>query len=46
MAEAGESRAWFNVGWLKAQLPEAVKRCGRALGRVAAAKPFWIAKRG
>jgi len=43
-AEAGEARAWFNVGWLEAQLPDAVKRCGSALGRVASAKPFWKGK--
>jgi inorganic triphosphatase YgiF len=46
MAEGGEPRAWFNVGWLKAQMPEAVKHCGGALDRVASAKPFWSAKRG
>ena len=43
-AEAGEARAWFNVGWLEAQMPGAVKRCGSALGRVASAKPFWKVK--
>ena len=46
MAEAGASRAWFNVGWLKAQLPEALRRCSDALDRVASAQPFWSAKRG
>jgi len=38
---AGEARAWFNVGWLKAQLPRAVERCSKALERVADATPYW-----
>ena len=38
---AGEGRAWFNVGWLRAQSPRAVERCRKALERVAAASPFW-----
>jgi inorganic triphosphatase YgiF len=38
---SGDVRAWFNVGWLQAQLPEAVEHCGRALQRVVAAAPFW-----
>lgn len=41
--DAGDARAWFNVGWLQAQLPRAVERCGKALGRVSAAEPFWHA---
>ena len=38
---AGDARAWFNVGWLKAQLPRAVERCRKALEHVAAASPYW-----
>ena len=37
----GEARAWFDVGWLKAQTPKALARCRKALGRVADARPFW-----
>ncbi len=37
----GDSGAWFNVGWLKAQQPRAAKRCGKALAEAATAKPFW-----
>jgi len=40
-AEAAEPRAWFDVGWLTAQMPRAVERCCSALARVATAKPFW-----
>jgi inorganic triphosphatase YgiF len=40
-AEASEPRAWFDVGWLTAQMPRAVERCGSALGRVVSAKTFW-----
>jgi inorganic triphosphatase YgiF len=39
--ESGDAAAWFNVGWLQAQLPRAVERCDRALRRVGAAEPFW-----
>ncbi len=38
---AGDERAWFNVGWLCAQLPRGVKRCRRALEDAAKARPFW-----
>jgi len=38
---AGDARAWFNVGWLKAQSPRAIERCRKALERVAAARPYW-----
>jgi len=37
----GDARAWFNVGWLKAQLPEAVERCAECLREVVDAEPFW-----
>ena len=37
----GDARAWFNVGWLKAQLPHAVERCGKSLRGVVDADPFW-----
>ena len=39
--DAGDARAWFNVGWLKAQLPRAIGRCAKALRKVATARPFW-----
>lgn len=39
--EAGAARAWFNVGWLSAQLPPGAKRCKKALARAATARPFW-----
>ena len=38
---AGDSGAWFNVGWLKAQLPRATKGCRKAPAEAATAKPFW-----
>ena len=38
---AGDARAWFNVGWLSAQLPMGVKRCRKALEQAATARPFW-----
>lgn len=39
--DAGDDRAWFNVGWLSAQLPRGVKRCRKALTQAEAAQPFW-----
>ena len=39
--DSGDARGWFNVGWLKAQLPRAVARSAKSLRRVAAARPFW-----
>jgi triphosphatase len=41
LIDAGDARAWFNVGWLKAQLPRALARCAKALRRVAVTRPFW-----
>jgi len=41
-AEAGDAEAWFNVGWLTAQLHASVRRCRRSLRRAARAKPFWV----
>jgi triphosphatase len=41
VVDGGDARAWFNVGWLKAQLPQAVERCRKVLQRAAAARPFW-----
>ena len=41
-AEAGDAEAWFNVGWLTAQLDASVRRCRRSLRRAARAKPFWV----
>jgi len=40
-AEHEDARAWFDVGWLGAQLDEAARRAARSLRRSAAAKPFW-----
>ena len=37
----GDADAWFNVGWLTAQLETSARRCGKALARAAKAKPFW-----
>ena len=37
----GDPRGWFNVGWLRAQLPDAVDRCGKCLRVVVEADPFW-----
>ncbi|HEY2558660.1 MAG TPA: CHAD domain-containing protein [Caldimonas sp.] len=39
--DAGDPRAWFNVGWLRAQQPRAIERCAKCLREVAAADPFW-----
>ena len=41
LIDAGDARAWFNVGWLKAQLPRTLARCAKALRRVGSARPFW-----
>jgi len=40
-AEAGDAQAWFNVGWLTAQLAVSAHSCRRALRRAARAEPFW-----
>jgi inorganic triphosphatase YgiF len=40
-AEAGDAQAWFNVGWLTAQLEASARACRRALRRAARAEPFW-----
>ena len=40
-AEAGDAQAWFNVGWLTAQLDASAHGCRRALRRAARAEPFW-----
>ena len=42
-AQQGSAGAWFNVGWLSAKLPTAVKRCTRSLRGAASAKPYWRA---
>jgi triphosphatase len=39
--DAGDPRGWFNVGWLQAQLPRAMKRCGKRLRKVGGAAPYW-----
>ena len=44
-AEGSEPRAWFDVGWLTAQMPRAVERCGSALNRITSARPFWKDRR-
>jgi inorganic triphosphatase YgiF len=41
MAEAGDGRAWFNVGWLQAREAGAIGRCSVALREVAAARAYW-----
>jgi inorganic triphosphatase YgiF len=38
---AGDGKAWFNVGYLSAQLPMSTKDCAAALKRAARAKPYW-----
>jgi triphosphatase len=38
---SGQSEAWFNVGWVRANLPSTVKRCQKALGKASGASPFW-----
>lgn len=40
-ALGGDANAWFNVGWLTAQLEASARRCGKALARAAKATPFW-----
>ena len=40
-AKSGQAMAWFNVGWLTAQLPSNAAQCRKALKRAASAKPFW-----
>lgn len=44
--DAGDARAWFNVGWLRAQLPRGIKRCDLALEQAALARPFWTSAKG
>ncbi len=41
VVEGGDARAWFNVGWLKAQVPRAIERCGKCLRHVVDAEPYW-----
>lgn len=41
VVERGDARAWFNVGWLKAQVPRAIERCGKCLRHVVDAEPYW-----
>jgi len=40
-AEAGDGRAWFNVGWLQAREAGAIRRCSGALRDVAEATVCW-----
>ena len=40
-AEAGDAQAWFNVGWLTAQLDASAHGCRQALRRAARSEPFW-----
>ncbi len=40
-AQAGNAEAWFNVGWLSAQLATSARDCRKALVRAAGAEPFW-----
>nr|HET7858078.1 CHAD domain-containing protein [Caldimonas sp.] len=41
VVDGGDPRAWFNVGWLKAQQADAVARCTKRLRGVVDAEPFW-----
>ncbi|MGZ8356041.1 MAG: CYTH and CHAD domain-containing protein [Telluria sp.] len=41
VVDGGDARAWFNVGWFKAQEPRAIERCARCLRRVVDAEPYW-----
>jgi len=41
VAEAGDGRAWFNVGWLQAREAGAIRRCSGALREVAGASAYW-----
>ena len=42
VVDGGDARAWFNVGWLKAQLPRAaIERSGKCLRGIVDAEPFW-----
>ena len=40
-ADHGDAKAWFNVGWLTAELSASARRSAKALRRAAAARPFW-----
>ena len=40
-ARRGDARAWFNVGWLTAELATSQGHCRKALARAARARPFW-----
>ena len=40
-ARRGDARAWFNVGWLTAELATSGRRCRKALAHAAKARPFW-----
>ena len=40
-AEADGGPAWFNLGWLSAQLPASARRCRKALERAASARRCW-----
>jgi triphosphatase len=41
LAETGDGRAWFNVGWLQAREAGAIRRCSMALRDVAEASAYW-----
>jgi triphosphatase len=40
-AVEGDAEAWFDVGWLTAQLSPRIAACRRVLARAAKAEPFW-----
>ena len=40
-ARRGDAGAWFNVGWLTAELATSARRCRKALERAAKARPYW-----
>ena len=38
---AGDARAWFNVGWLKAQSPRAIATLSQGARDACVRKSFW-----
>ena len=40
-ADNGDAKAWFNVGWLSAQMPASARQCRKALLVASGARRFW-----
>jgi hypothetical protein len=40
-SETADPKAWFNVGWLSAQMDYSAGRARKALKRAGRAAPFW-----